>query len=65
MRINHLIIYRYTSLELDPESELDPKSSNGGKVNRSNFGYYGDPLYLVNVVNEEYKYLKDLITKVR
>ena len=54
---------RYTSIELDPESEM-PKQFLKSNSSASNFGYRGDPMEIAKNAASKYEYLLKYITMV-
>ena len=54
---------RYTSIELDPESEM-PKQLMKSNSTASSFGYRGDPIELAKNAASKYEYLLNYLTMV-
>ena len=54
---------RYTSIELDPESEM-PKQFLKSNGSASSFGYRGDPMEMAKNAASKYEYLLKYITMV-
>ena len=54
---------RYTSIELDPESEM-PKQFMKSNSTASSFGYRGDPIELAKNAASKYEYLLNYLTMV-
>ena len=54
---------RYTSIELDPESEM-PKQFLKSNGSASSFGYRGDPMEMAKHAASQYEYLSNYLTMV-
>ena len=54
---------RYTSIELDPESEM-PKQFLKSNGSASSFGYRGDPMEMAKNAASKYEYLLNYLTMV-
>ena len=54
---------RYTSIELDPESEM-PKQFLKSNGSASSFGYRGDPMEMAKNAASKYEYLSKYLTMV-